>query len=44
MADFMIHKSNNYKVIITSKLSDIFIHELSPFAKFFGASFEIDKQ
>lgn len=44
MADFIIHKSNNYKVIIASKLSDIFIHELSPFAKFFGVSFEIDKQ
>jgi folate-binding protein YgfZ len=39
MAGFMIHKSENYKILIDQWLADIFINELSPFAKFFNVTF-----
>ena len=40
VADFLINKSNNkFKIIINSELVNIFIAELTPFAKFFGVSF-----
>ena len=39
MAGFIIHKSKNYKILIDETLENIFIDELSPFAKFFGVTF-----
>ena len=36
----MIHKSENYKILIDQWLADIFINELSPFAKFFNVTFK----
>ena len=39
MAGFIIHKSENYKILIDQWLVDIFINELSPFAKFFNVTF-----
>ena len=39
MAGFMIHKSENYKILIDEWLVDVFISELSPFAKFFNVTF-----
>jgi len=39
MAGFIIHKSENYKILIDQWLVDIFISELSPFAKFFNVTF-----
>ncbi len=40
MADFLISKyDNKFKIIINYELIDIFIEELTPFAKFFGVSF-----
>ena len=39
MAGFMIHKSENYKILIDEWLVDVFISELSPFAKFFNVNF-----
>ena len=42
MAGFIIHKSKNYKILIDETLVNIFIDELSPFAKFFGATFSVE--
>ena len=42
MAGFIIHKSQNYKILIDEALVNIFIDELSPFAKFFGATFSVE--
>ena len=39
MAGFIIHKSENYKILIDQWLVDVFIDELSPFAKFFNVTF-----
>lgn len=39
MAGFIIHKSENYKILIDRWLVDVFISELSPFAKFFNVTF-----
>lgn len=39
IAGFMIHKSENYKILIDQWLVDVFISELSPFAKFFNVTF-----
>ena len=39
MAGFIIHKSENYKILIDQWLVDVFISELSPFAKFFNVTF-----
>ena len=39
MAGFIIHKSENYKILIDQWLVDVFINELSPFAKFFDVTF-----
>ena len=39
MAGFMIHKSDNYKILIDKWFADVFIKELSPFAKFFSVTF-----
>jgi len=39
MAGFMIHKSENYKILIDKWFVDVFIKELSPFAKFFNVTF-----
>ena len=39
MAGFMIHKSENYKILIDEWLVGVFISELSPFAKFFNVTF-----
>ena len=43
MAGFVIHKSENYKILIDRLLLDVFINELSPFAKFFGVTFTQEK-
>lgn len=44
MADFFIGvHSEKYKIIINSALIDVFIDELSPYAKFFGVSFKETK-
>ena len=41
MADFLIGISDKeFKIIINNELVDIFIEELTPFAKFFGVSFK----
>ena len=41
MADFLIGISDKkFKIIINYELVDIFIEELTPFAKFFGVSFK----
>jgi hypothetical protein len=42
MAGFIIHKSNDYKILLDETLIDIFIDELSPFAKFFDVTFSIE--
>ena len=42
MAGFIIHKSKNYKILIDENLVNIFIDELSPFAKFFGVTFSVE--
>ena len=42
MAGFIIHKSNDYKILLDETLIDIFIDELSPFAKFFGVTFSVE--
>ena len=42
MAGFIIHKLKNYKILIDETLIDIFIDELSPFAKFFDVTFSIE--
>jgi folate-binding protein YgfZ len=42
MAGFIIHKSNDYKILLDETLIDIFIDELSPFAKFFGVTFSFE--
>jgi len=42
MAGFVIHKSKNYKILIDETLVNIFIDELSPFAKFFDATFSVE--
>lgn len=39
IAGFVIHKSENYKILIDQWLVDVFISELSPFAKFFNVTF-----
>ena len=39
MAGFIIHKSENYKILIDQWLVDVFISELNPFAKFFNVTF-----
>jgi len=39
MAGFIIHKSENYKILIDEWLVDVFISELRPFAKFFNVTF-----
>ena len=39
IAGFMIHKSENYKILIDQWLVDVFISELSLFAKFFNVTF-----
>ena len=39
MAGFIIHKSENYKILIDQWLVDVFISELSPYAKFFNVTF-----
>jgi folate-binding protein YgfZ len=39
IAGFMIHKAENYKILIDHWLVDIFIDELNPFAKFFDVTF-----
>ena len=42
MTGFIIHKSKNYKILIDETLVDVFIDELSPFAKFFDATFHVE--
>ena len=42
MAGFIIHKLKNYKILIDETLVNIFIDELSPFAKFFGVTFSVE--
>ena len=42
MAGFIIHKSKNYKILIDEALVNIFIDELSPFAKFFDVTFHVE--
>ena len=42
MAAFVIHKLKNYKILIDEALVNIFIDELSPFAKFFDATFSVE--
>ena len=42
MAGFVIHKSKNYKILIDETLVNIFIDELSPFAKFFDATLSVE--
>jgi folate-binding protein YgfZ len=42
MAAFVIHKLKNYKILIDEALVNIFIDELSPFAKFFDATFFVE--
>ena len=42
MAGFIIHKSNNYKILLDETLVDIFIDELNPFAKFFDVTFSFE--
>ena len=42
MAGFIIHKSNNYKILLDETLVDIFIDELNPFAKFFDVTFSVE--
>ena len=42
MAGFIIQKSKNYKILLDETLVNIFIDELSPFAKFFGATFSVE--
>ena len=42
MADFFITKENNeFKIIIEESLVEVFIDDLSPYAKFFGVTFEL---
>ena len=42
MAGFIIHKSNDYKILLDETLVDTFIDDLSPFAKFFGVTFSVE--
>ena len=45
MADFFITKENNeFKIIIEKSLVEVFIDDLSPYAKFFGVTFELSAQ
>ena len=45
MASFFITKENNeFKIIIEESLVEIFIDDLSPYAKFFGVTFELSAQ
>ena len=45
MAGFFITKENNeFKIIIEESLVEIFIDDLSPYAKFFGVTFELSAQ
>lgn len=39
IAGFVVHKSENYKILIDQWLVDVLISELSPFAKFFKVTF-----
>ena len=45
MAGFFITKENNeFKIIIEESLVEVFIDDLSPYAKFFGVTFELSAQ
>ena len=45
MADFFITKEKNeFKIIIEASLVEVFIDDLSPYAKFFGVTFELSAQ
>ena len=45
MADFFITKEKNeFKIIIEESLVEVFIDDLSPYAKFFGVTFELSAQ
>jgi folate-binding Fe-S cluster repair protein YgfZ len=42
ICDFIIHVNDNiYKVVINKELADIFIKELTPFAKFYSVTFHL---
>lgn len=45
ICDFIIHVNDNiYKVVINKELADIFIKELTPFAKFYSVTFHLNDQ
>ena len=45
ICDFIIHvDANIYKVVINKELADIFIKELTPFAKFYSVAFNLNDQ
>ena len=45
ICDFIIHvNANIYKVVINKELADIFIKELTPFAKFHSVTFHLNDQ
>jgi hypothetical protein len=45
ICDFIIHvNANIYKVVINKELADIFIKELTPFAKFYSVTFNLNDQ
>lgn len=45
ICDFIIHvDANIYKVVINKELADIFIKELTPFAKFYSVTFNLNDQ
>ena len=45
ICDFIIHvNADIYKVVINKELADIFIKELTPFAKFYSVTFQLNDQ
>ena len=45
ICDFIVHVSANvYKVVINKEFADIFIKELTPFAKFYSVTFHLNDQ
>ena len=45
ICDFIIHRGgDDYKIIISNELADIFIEELMPFAQFYSVKFQLKEQ